>query len=192
VSGGDQFVDPLVTDITEDKWVYAAPSNVHGEGLFAATDIPTNTVFSYYGGRRVSFPEFNATVRPRDPTYWYGISGAGQVVYLPESDGRDTGVYRATLGHKINHSFESWNCMFHVMDHPRFGTIPAARTTVRVDKDRELLCHYQWEYHEGGPWYQVRVFFNQVTKVAIRVYVSSHYRSRFIWSLENYINLLQL
>jgi hypothetical protein len=40
------------------------------------------------------------------------------------------------------------------MDHPRFGLIPAARTTEAVSKDTELLCLYELKYHEGMPWYQ--------------------------------------
>ena len=44
--------------------------------------------------------------------------------------------------------------MFHSLDHPRFGIIPAVRTVVEVDKDSELLCLYEHKFHEGAPWYQ--------------------------------------
>ena len=37
----------------------------------------------------------------------------------------------------------------------RFGVIPAAVSTATVQPGRELLCHYNVEYHEGAPWYQV-------------------------------------
>ena len=37
--------------------------------------------------------------------------------------------YRATLGHKLNHSFRA-NCEEWFLDHPRFGIIPCERTNV--------------------------------------------------------------
>ena len=76
--------------------------------------------------------------------------------YLMGTDeyGRDTAKYRATLGHKINHSFNKWNCLFHNLDHPRFGLIPAARTTESVAAGDELLCNYQQEYDQAAPWFQ--------------------------------------
>ena len=68
--------------------------------------------------------------------------------------GRDLDKYRATLAHKINHSFLFYNCIFENVDHPRFGLIPAARTITLVKKDEELLCHYQFPYDIASPWYQ--------------------------------------
>lgn len=144
--------DPTVTDLTEDNWVYVAESATAGEGLFAKRDVPENTVVAYFGGMRFSFAEWNET-KPLDPNYWI-TADDGTVLHLPEELGADTAKYRATLGHKINHSFDKWNCMFHSLDHPRFGLIPAARTTEKVDKDRELLCLYEIKYHEGAPWFQ--------------------------------------
>lgn len=152
---GDDIVDPLVTDVTEDNWVYVAKSPLgpdFGEGLFAKKDIPLNTVVAYFGGKYTTFEEWNKT-KEIDPNYWQKHE-AGGVVYLPEEYGKDITKYKATLGHKINHSFNNWNCMFHSLDHPRFGTIPAARTTANVAKNEELLCLYEFQYDEGAPWYQ--------------------------------------
>jgi len=44
--------------------------------------------------------------------------------------------------------------LFHGLDHPRFGLIPAARVTERLAEGQELLCLYEYNYHEGAPWYQ--------------------------------------
>ena len=41
--------------------------------------------------------------------------------------------YRATLGHKMNHSFQS-NCFEWFFDHPRFGVIPCEKTRRFVAK----------------------------------------------------------
>lgn len=49
-------MDPLVTDVTEDKYVYVDRSefggDVGGEGLFAKAEISSGTVFAYFGGSR--------------------------------------------------------------------------------------------------------------------------------------------
>ena len=54
--GSGEFVDPLVTDVTEDKYVYVDRSefggDIGGEGLFAKAEIPSGTVFAYFGGSR--------------------------------------------------------------------------------------------------------------------------------------------
>lgn len=149
------LVDPLVPDSTEETWVYVKQSTLGplvGDGLFAQKEIPSNTVVAFFGGLRIDSNTWNDT-KPVDPEYWIKVNDK-EVIYLPSEYGRDTTKYRATLGHKINHSFSMWNCMFHAMDHPRFGTIPAVRTTERVEKDQELLCLYEIQYHEGAPWFQ--------------------------------------
>lgn len=149
------LVDPLVTDTTEDVWVEVRASEIPGagEGLFAKTDIPDNTVFSYFGGQRVAWSDWNET-KPLDAEYWITVEDTNEVIFLPQELGQDTKAYKATLGHKINHSFSAWNCMFHNLDHPRFGLIPAARTTETVREGQELLCMYQHEYHHAAPWFQ--------------------------------------
>ena len=55
--------------------------------------------------------------------------------------------YRATLGHKMNHSFQS-NCFEWFFDHPRFGVIPCEKTRRFVAKvlllnlvSTDLLIH---------------------------------------------------
>lgn len=150
--GANTLTDPLVTDITEDTWVYVKKSNISGEGLFAKQDVPGNTVVAYFGGIQVSMAEWNKT-KTLDPNYWMKTE-SGRIIYLPEEIGKSTDKYRATLAHKINHSFQNWNCMFHPLDHPRFGLIPAARTTEPILKDTELVCLYEMKYDEGAPWYQ--------------------------------------
>ena len=49
-------MDPLVTDVTEDKYVYVDRSgfggDISGEGLFAKAEIHSGTVFAYFGGNR--------------------------------------------------------------------------------------------------------------------------------------------
>ncbi|MBL0349856.1 MAG: SET domain-containing protein-lysine N-methyltransferase [Elusimicrobia bacterium] len=42
---------------TNNEWVFAAPSGIHGSGLFARNDVPTGTPVVEYDGPRVSAAE---------------------------------------------------------------------------------------------------------------------------------------
>ena len=57
--------------------------------------------------------------------------------------------YRASLGHKINHSFAP-NCRWDVVQHPVFGRIPRIVALVDIQKDQELTCHYMIDMQEAG------------------------------------------
>ena len=56
--------------------------------------------------------------------------------------------YRATRGHKINHSFAP-NCKWDTVRHPVFGRIPRIVTLKRVDVGEELTCHYMIDMTEA-------------------------------------------
>jgi len=62
--------------------------------------------------------------------------------------------YRATLGHKINHSFYGSNCRFEIFYHARFGFVHAVKSTQPIKKDSEILCHYNLPYDGSPHWYQ--------------------------------------
>merc|ERR1711963_439775 len=50
--------------------------------------------------------------------------------------------YRATIGHKINHSFTKTNTKFGHVYHPRFGQIRSIVATKDIQKGEELLVNY--------------------------------------------------
>ena len=56
--------------------------------------------------------------------------------------------YRATRGHKINHSFAP-NCKWDTVRHPVFGRIPRIVTLKRVEVGEELTCHYMIDMTEA-------------------------------------------
>jgi histone-lysine N-methyltransferase SETD7 len=102
------MTDPLVTDITEDTWVHVKESSLGpevGQGLFAKQDIPDNTVVAFFGGLRYTINQFNES-HLIDPDYWTKCEN--NIIHLPDELGKDTSKYKATLGHKINHSFSKW------------------------------------------------------------------------------------
>ena len=50
--------------------------------------------------------------------------------------------YRATLGHKANHSFAKSNAKFVSVVHPRHGPIVSIVSKRKIEKGEEILCSY--------------------------------------------------
>ena len=57
--------------------------------------------------------------------------------------------YRASLGHKLNHSFQP-NCKWDTILHPTFGRIPAIKTLMDLKAGTELTCHYMIDMGEAA------------------------------------------
>ena len=57
--------------------------------------------------------------------------------------------YRASLGHKINHSFQP-NCKWDTILHPCFGRIPSVISLMDLKAGTELTCHYMIDMHEAS------------------------------------------
>ena len=60
--------------------------------------------------------------------------------------------YRATLGHKLNHSFRA-NCEEWFFDHPRFGLIPCERTKQDIEAGEELFLDYEYDPYNCPEWF---------------------------------------
>ena len=64
--------------------------------------------------------------------------------------------YRATLGHKVNHSFNKTNTDFGSAIHPRYGPIRTIVSSKDIKKGEELLCDYQYGTDSAIPnWYGI-------------------------------------
>ena len=66
-------------------------------------------------------------------------------------DMRNLTSYRATLAHKINHSFDP-NCEFWEVTHPVFGYIPCVRALYDLDGGIELTVHYNYMLDDCPFW----------------------------------------
>ena len=70
-----------------------------------------------------------------------------------------TAMFRATLGHKINHRFPPGdNCRFSWLDSARFGPVGCLVTTKDVRRGEELFANYGYWVKTRGedihqPWY---------------------------------------
>ena len=67
----------------------------------------------------------------------------------------DIAKYRATLGHKINHSFTKVNAKYvSGVFHPRFGPILAILAKRKIKKGEELFTSYGYETKDRVPiWF---------------------------------------
>lgn len=66
----------------------------------------------------------------------------------------ETSNYCATLGHKMNHSFD-YNCTEWFFDHPRHGVVPCAQAQRHIALGEELLLHYGYDPGNCPSWYSL-------------------------------------
>ena len=67
--------------------------------------------------------------------------------------------YRATLGHKLNHSFKYAKGTLRLSYHPRFGKIPSVVALTDIDKGEEIFMNYGYK-----PWYPVPEWYSALYK----------------------------
>jgi len=141
---------PLLPDPYEEIFVEVRPSMIAnaGEGLFAKIDIDVGTVISFYNGVRV---------RPghdwERPTPYKMVLDETSDIDLPENMTKIEN-YRATLGHKVCHSFQP-NCETDVFYHPRFGLIRCIATIDNIKAGQEILINYGYNLSSSPTWYKV-------------------------------------
>ena len=66
----------------------------------------------------------------------------------------DISKYRATLGHKMNHSFKFAKAKYGRAYHPRFGNIRSIYAISNITKQEEILVNYGYTKQSRVPeWY---------------------------------------
>ena len=138
----------MLADPYEDLFVYVDDSLIPdaGEGLYAKVDIEADTVISFYNGTR--FAKDDPLIRDDSPYKIYYDETID--IDIPE-DMTCTSKYKASLGHKVCHSFRP-NCEFDNFDHPRFGPIKCIATLRPIAKDEELTVHYEYDLAVAPAW----------------------------------------
>lgn len=116
----------------ERIWHYVAPSDLHGQGVFARYDIPAGTVIMEYKGKRIS-PEQADEQPSADPdnpyhTFFFALS-SGDII---------DGAQQGNEARWINHSCEP-NCEGHENEAGDQVFIIAKRD---ISADEELLYDY--------------------------------------------------
>ena len=152
---------PLEPDPYEERWIECKQSSMAGggEGIFARKDIPAGTLVALYNGLKQ--PPLAPGARPDDwdlcgysiGYYESTTSDKGWGDLDIPAQFRDLAAYRATLAHKMNHSFQN-NCSFSDMVHPIYGYIPCTVTTKEVREGEELFVHYHYSLDDCPAWYE--------------------------------------
>ena len=124
-----------------------------GEGVFAVTDIPQDTFVCFYHGIYI---EEGANSPQENCDYqifidWRAAPASPSLDIL--ADAWSYQDYKASLGHKVNHSWRP-NCQYAKFQHPVFGhTALGIRTIMKVDKGEELSTNYRYDLDACPEWY---------------------------------------
>ena len=88
-----------------------------------------NTPFRYSAHRNLIGLGYDIGNPSADDVYWQ--------LYIPEGYWNTT-QFRATLGHKVNHSFNKARTAYNFATHPRFGWIRAVIALENVYKESKF------------------------------------------------------
>ena len=72
--------------------------------------------------------------------------------------------YRATLGHKVNHSFKKANTVYGRAIHPRFGPILTVFATKDIKKGEEILVDYEYGYDSVVDLWYAKLYEDEMGK----------------------------
>ena len=149
------YVDHQVQDPYERGRVECRRSEIEnaGEGVFASRDIPANTVVCFYHGIYLGMGQGSPQECCDYQIYldWYSAPDSPALDIPPSAQAYSD--YKASLGHKVNHSWQP-NCMYTKYEHPVFGHTALAVKTIRsVSKGEELTAHYKYDYKACPDWY---------------------------------------
>eukprot|EP00094_Tigriopus_californicus_P003941 TCALIF_03795-PA protein Name:"Similar to setd7 Histone-lysine N-methyltransferase SETD7 (Halocynthia roretzi)" AED:0.45 eAED:0.45 QI:0/-1/0/1/-1/1/1/0/293 len=140
-------IDPLVSDPLESQMVEVNLSSIPGaeEGLFAKRSFEPGDLVAYFNGIRIKVDE----AQPSDYALYLE---EGWILDIPE-DLRSLSKYKATLGHKVCHSFEA-NAEYSHGFHPKYGNIRIILATLKITKGQEIFCNYKYSWAKSPEWYK--------------------------------------
>jgi hypothetical protein len=137
------------SDPYEDKYVYSKEVPGKGEGLFCKRRIKKGNLVSLYAGKIISSGFMLSSFKL--PPYKIELNDHLSID-IPAPFNRIS-KYRATLGHKANHSFMP-NSEFTQLFHPKFGEINEVIALRDIEEDEEIVTDYNYEFHQATPkWY---------------------------------------
>ena len=153
---------PRLMDPYEKKNIYIGDGK-YQDGVFARRNIFKGDLVLYYSGLLWNMTE--QALYTKDTYHnqtWEDLwtiqrnlmeFDGSVVIHIPEPYWNISN-YRATLGHKVNHSFRYANTAYRKAFHPRFGNIRSVFATKDIIKGEELLVDYGYSPNSGNtpPW----------------------------------------
>lgn len=169
---------PMLMDPYETRHVYVKESNTpsSGEGLWAKTDIKAGQLVTLFNGvrQRHVWGMFHELA-------WsdYRISCEKDVDLDILNEHIPISNYRATLGHKVNHSFNN-NAWFGHIWHPRFGLIMSVVANRDILAGEEVFVCYNYMIAKAPEWYRLLWF------IHLRDDLEWTEQKIYSWSLKEY------
>ena len=149
------YVNYKQKDPYESERVEVRKSTVKnaGDGVFAVRDLPANTFVCFYHG--IYLEEGQSSPQENDDYQifldWKSAPASPSLDIL--QDAWDHNEYTASVGHKVNHSWEP-NCIYDKFYHPVFGKTALGIKSVRsIDQGEELFTHYRYDPNDCPDWY---------------------------------------
>ena len=153
---------PRVMDPYTKKMVYI-DNGVKEEGVFAKRNINKGELVTYYSGLFWNITEQSLFTRTKycnqtSEEYWdifRNLMSFDKIlkIHIPKPYWNISN-YRATLGHKVNHSFLKANVAFGQAFHPRFGNIRTIYAIKDIPRHEEILVNYGYQIGTNVPeWY---------------------------------------
>ena len=157
---GDQ---PTICDPLERKNIYIGPG-VKQDGVFARRDIRQGELICYLAGTIFNMKDnpiffrnqtFNEKYASHRNLISLGTDEKGKPLHLNVPEGYwNITQFRATLGHKINHSFVKARSAFDFATHPRYGLIRSVIAIEDIYKDEEIFVNYHYNLGTSIQWYK--------------------------------------
>ncbi len=161
---------PTLTDPYESRTVFIGDVDGVGEGLFAKRFIPNGRTFAYYGGLIFNVSEQavytdNMTKRDYERVHKNVITLTDDLWMNLPFEWWTLDKYRASLAHKVNHSFKKANCQFNTAFNPRFGVVRGVEATRDIQKGEQIFVEYGYPIEDLYPPWYVDLYLQEVGKL---------------------------
>jgi len=159
---------PKVTDPFDQTQIYIQ-NTIYGEGVFAKKKIHKGDIIAYYSGLL-----WNVAEQPlftQNQTYEEMLEvhkmlmgfNETHMFHIPKIYW-ELPKFRATLGHKVNHSFKSSKGKFAFCYNPRYGHIRSIVATSDINKGEEVLVDYEYPVGSLVPTWYSNLYLSEMGK----------------------------
>ncbi|XP_040572006.1 histone-lysine N-methyltransferase SETD7 [Lepeophtheirus salmonis] len=154
---------PTQRDPLEMRNVYIGssptfPNIAHQDALLAKRNIPAHSLIVYYSGTwKETRGMPNNMTRDDLESYLKNLIKFNSTHHIDvDVENSDIKVYRATLGHKVNHHFVGVNAKFCKVKHPVYGTIRCLESIKPIWRHDEILVNYSYDIQDPFTprWYK--------------------------------------